>query len=635
MSVATQNKACSPRPDQRVEAVKLSVGNAEKLKQMVSDFTSVDRPGTSTDFSKSVTKILSTIAAPHGTEQKEVLRIIGVAKGAVTALGRQANGPDQDLRIQAIRFTEEVGKALALPQTNTAPEANKNINDRIIYESKGDRTEYVKFFLDSLESKERSNWNSVNLVTAMYRLCSSDPNWASRTYGRHVAETFIEAFLDISRREALDAQSLCTLSPCVPHVLNALSRTSSKNSGVEKDFIEGLGKAVVTISQLPDATFVQDKILLPLRHLKSHTLTDQAATSLCGYVAKVNEVVAQVRFADTIELTAMTFHGLNGISSWHKSTESQADLVSVLSSLNNRLEKSTVPFNSITAGSIVYGLRGMDVRALNQDACKEVARTLRLAASKINRMPPGEPLNYKAVGSIMCGLTVCLDTKEGPVYNATKELCKAVQARLPTEMRTMEDLGLLCGALLPLRRHFNEHKPLINAIFADIDRAPKHLLITDRGDRGHLVSWQTIQQAYALFERRIPIEVQRKLVTLEPFAQKESSVSKSESRVADWVRDIPGVRLNSSRYVDGFEIDISFTVGSPSAPHHINIEVDGSHHKEPAQELCDSLRDIYLRKVRGWQVVRIPSSADQEFVTEYVRNIVEQYRLGAPQPVKV
>lgn len=57
-------------------------------------------------------------------------------------------------------------------------------------------------------------------------------------------------------------------------------------------------------------------------------------------------------------------------------------------------------------------------------------------------------------------------------------------------------------------------------------------------------------------------------------------------------------QVECARLVDGFDLDLYF----PEVK--VNVEVDGLHHREPAQQLRDMRRDRHLEQHHGIQIFR-------------------------------
>lgn len=76
-----------------------------------------------------------------------------------------------------------------------------------------------------------------------------------------------------------------------------------------------------------------------------------------------------------------------------------------------------------------------------------------------------------------------------------------------------------------------------------------------------------------------------------------------------WAQNHPGVTISPVRFQDGFELDILIEP-------NINIEVDGSFHREPAKAVSDKLRDEHLSSNPGpgLRIIRVRSDiSESEF----------------------
>ena len=453
-------------------------------------------------------------------------------------------------------------------------------------------------------------WNSVNIVTALYKLNDVDPKWYTKPHAQPLAEALISKLAQIADKQVFDARSVANLAEAAPALFKYLERANPKNPVLEKRFIGALARAVENSSELPNETYADKSFLLPMREIRSCNLSPEGAAALCSYVAKLNHLFSQVSYCNYLPTIAATFHAFNGVSSWINTPDSERKLTLMLTNLNDRLAKSPQPLEQIAAASIIYGLRGLDVRRLGSDAINQITRTMRFVTDGITNMPSAVKLDHKALSSIAHGLIVPLTMGEGGIQRATRDLLSAVEKRLPPETSTFDQLGALCGTLTTIRPHWSEHSSLVKALFADIKQAAHQPLLYNKIDTKHHIAWQVIQQAFSLYGETLPSRLQDTIDSLAPYVTSNLSLTQSEARVRAWVSAHPGVRVLDTIFQDGFELDL--LIGYKDRL--VNIEVDGRHHNGPCQKIIDDVRDAHLMATREYEIVRIANSATEEQV---------------------
>jgi hypothetical protein len=348
-----------------------------------------------------------------------------------------------------------------------------------------------------------------------------------------------------------------------------------------------------------------------MRDISSRFLTREGAEALCTYVAKLNHLLSQMSHREHLPTVAATFHAMNGISSWAFTPNSDAKLTVMLTNLNDRLSKCTAGMNSITAGSIIYGLKGLDVEHLSPEAHEEVARTIRLVAQGLTRLPPGESLDHAGVSSIVHGLTTSLAVKDGIVAHATAKLLEAVEQRIPRAATRMDEVGALAGALVTLKPNAERYPSLCEKLFSAIAEPSTGRLTYYQGESRDKIAWQVLQQAYALHGVEMPESIQRFITNFEAPVVESRRQNLSEQRIEAYLKEYPNATLLNLAYQDGFEIDLVIRVGQTI----VNVEVDGGYHDEPAKRIADAQRDEHLQsKLQrfNFTIVRVPSNASQE-----------------------
>jgi hypothetical protein len=466
--------------------------------------------------------------------------------------------------------------------------------------------EFVQFLSSKLADKSQ-RWNSVNIVTALYKLCDLDQNWPSRVFGQAIGEQFINKLAVIADKQIFDGQSVCNLAARAPSLIEVVGRMNPHNPILEKRLFGALGKAVEYTNQKPGEQYADKAFLLPLREITSRNLSKEGGAALCGYVAKLNNLFSHMAYARNLRTIADTFHALNGISSWALHPDSDAKLTIMLRNLNDRLQKSLQTIDAVSAGSIIYGLKGLEVGALSQEAVEQVARTMRLVADRLNRLPLHTTINYQSLSAMIKGLSTSLQLNEGPAYRASQDLLIAIQERLPRHIANFDDLGCACGALVTLRPHIAHHTNFTKKLMREVILGSATRLPFTRYERADYIAWQVTQQAFALYREPMPHSLQNIIQTMAPTVIGSANPSRSELRVAEWARAHPGVTIEKTRFQDGFELDILINK-------NINIEVDGAFHREPAKVIADQVRDehLSLKPNPGLRIIRVPSTITRQ-----------------------
>jgi hypothetical protein len=516
----------------------------------------------------------------------------------------------QEYRRYALAFAEAGRNAFAVPSWKPKTPASIALVQRIhekASEAQGEGPRALHTFgcfLASALPSEGASWNPVTFVTALRLLNDINREWVKKTLAPRLCEQLIVKLHTIANKEVFDGQAICHLTQGAPALADAVVRLRPRNPQLEKMLFHALSKAVEFLDEKPDERYADRSFLFPLRALSSRNLTNEGAAALCTYVAQVNHLLSQMSYRDHLSTIAGTFHAINGISSWALSPDSDAKATLLLTNLNDRLSRTPFPMGSIAAGSIIYGMRGLDLPKLSPEARSQAARTMHLLAEKIATMPPGNLLSCQAVSSIVHGLTVTLSTGDGQFQRPARKLLNVMHRRLPSELLDIDQIGAMTGALVTLHPYHSQYRNLCDDLFALIENAPQEATSFAIEDPRNLIAWQTIQHAYSLFGTQMP-------PSLTPFVegyrhQVESMrrYNLSEQRILGFVRQYPGVITLNTPYIDGFEIDVLARRGGTL----INIEVDGAYHSDPGKKIADAQRDDHLRRKLSeynFEIVRV------------------------------
>ena len=608
------------------QALFVSLESKLKLDQITADYIGGLPVGGTSEFRGRVDAIVDRLSEIDKYADPSIHKVFCQVNGQLSQLSAKATASMSDeqrreaqenflYRDHALKFAGEGMRLFSVPTIEKPMSEHFSLNAELDERAKRATTaldpekgtlEFVQFLSAKLTDKNQ-RWNSVNVVTALYKLCDLDPNWPHRVFGPAIGEQIINKMAIVADKQVFDGHSVCNLAARAPALIDVLGRMTPQNPILEKRLFGALSKAVEYTREKPGEQYADKAFLLPLREIASRNLSDEGGAALCAYVAKLNHLFSHMTYARNLSTIASTFHALNGISSWALHPDSDAKLTITLRNLNERLQRSTQLIDSVSAGSIIYGLKGLDVGALSPEAVEQIARTMRLVADKLNKLPLEATINYASVSSIIKGLSTSLQVHEGPAYRASQELLTAVQERLPRKINSFNDLGCACGALVTLRPHIAHHTEFIKRVFTEVTAASATPLSFDRRDRADSIAWQVTQQAFALYRQPMPRSLQDIISTMAPSVVGLATPTKSELRIADWARSHPGVKIEEARFQDGFELDILIHP-------NINIEVDGTFHREPAKVIADRVRDDHLsaKPNPGLRIIRVPSTITRQ-----------------------
>ncbi len=516
----------------------------------------------------------------------------------------------QEYRRYALAFAEAGSNAFAVPIRKPKTQAHIALHQRIhekASEAQGEGATashaFARFLATALPA-ERAPWNPVTFVTALRLLNDLDPEWNRKGFAPQLCEQLIAKLHTIANKELFDGQAICHLTQGAPALADAVARLRPRNPQLEKMLFNSLSKAVEFLEEKPDERYADRSFLFPLRALSSRNLTNEGAAALCAYVAQVNHLLSQMSYRDNLSTIAGTFHAINGISSWALSPDSDAKVTLLLTNLNDRLSKTPFPMGSISAGSIIYGLKGLDLPNLSPEACSQAARTMNLLAEKIATMPPDHLLSYQAVSSIVHGLTVTLSTGEGAFERPAQNLLNVMHRRLPLELLDIDQISAMTGALVTLHPYQRQYHNLCDDLFALVENAPEDATSFATEDQRSLIAWQTIQHAYSLFDTQMPPSLTAFVEGSRHRIESMRRYNLTEQRVLAFVRQYPGLIPLNTPYIDGFEIDILARRGDTL----VNIEVDGAYHSDPGKKIYDAQRDDHLRSrlsEYNFEIVRV------------------------------
>lgn len=516
----------------------------------------------------------------------------------------------QEYRRYALAFAEAGTNAFAVPTYKPKTPANIELYQRIHEKASEAQAEgprasqtFGRFLASALPS-EGASWNPVTFVTALRLLNDLDPEWNRKSFAPQLCEQLITKLHSVANKEVFDGQAICHLTQGAPALADAVVRLRPRNPQLEKMLFNSLSKAVEFLEEKPEERYADRSFLFPLRALSSRNLTNEGAAALCSYVAQVNHLFSQMSYRDHLSTIAGTFHALNGISSWALSPDSDAKVTLLLTNLNDRLSRTPFQMESIAAGSIIYGLKGLDLPNLSPEARTQAARTMHLLAERIATMPPEHLLAYQAVSSIVHGLTVALSLGEGQFQRPVQKLMNVMHHRLPSELLDIDQIGAMTGALVTLHPYQHHYRNLCEDLFGLIENAPQEATSFSLEDPRYLIAWQTIQHAYSLFDIPMPPSLTAFVEGSRHRIESTRRYNRSEQRVLGFVRQYPGVIPLDTPYIDGFEIDILARRGDTL----VNVEVDGAYHTDPGKKIADAQRDEHLRKKLSeynFEVVRV------------------------------
>lgn len=596
-----------------------SVAVTAKLQHHLETFKTTRPTGAAEEFQRKIDAILAPLQAIEAPDTRSLNRAFNVAQGQLVQLGKQTNPENQMLRAAALEFARKGLETFNVAKTVPATSHDIDLNRTIGEKSRIGTGHFLAYLSSELQANSSTNWRSVNTVTALYNLSKYHPYWAKDPSAPVVARLIIERLDVLSNHETFSAHTVCNLAGALPSLASVFTAHRISDPALESKLFQGLTRAIENLPEFPGEQYVKESFLMPMREVNTLALTDEGSTALCAYVDRLNTLVSRIKYINSLETIATTFHGINGIFAWHVSEQNQAHLTSVLGSLNDRLEKNTEPMLDIPAGSILYGLRGIDVAKLGTEAQAEVARTLTIVAEKLAAKPPGETFCAVTINSMFTGLTTCISTLTEPIKSATVGLVDSITMRLPDAPVKLSDLGLLCGAMVLVRRTYQHHAPSMTRLRDVIDATNTRALTFDRLSYSNHIAWQNIHQMYALYERQMPATLRAKLAAMNGPVSETVHTSNSERRIGAIISDNPAFVINPEKFDSGFELDFQLHIRGTNR--RINIEVDGVFHKEPTQRLMDNLRDAFFRRA-GWEIYRVRSDASKKEVMDLLNSII-------------
>jgi hypothetical protein len=591
-----------------------------KRDHLFEQYKSTRPTGATEDFQRRIGEILAPVEASAISDTRALNRVFCVAQGQLIQLGKQANPENQALRTAALNLARQGLEVFSIAKTVPATTIDVDLNRTVGDKSRLGTGEFLSFLAAELSPSSRSKWSPVNTVTALYNLSKFHPGWVREPSAPIVARLLIEKIDTLSGQETFNAHTVCNLAHSIPSISSVFRAQRMKDPVLESKLFNGLTRAIENLPEFPDEQYVKESFLMPLREVNTLALSDEGASALCAYTNRLNQLVSRIKYINSLETISISYHGLNGIFAWHTSDENQARLTSTLKNLNDRLEQNSEALTDIPAGSILYGLRGIETSKLGPDAQAEVARTLTLVAEKLMTKPQGETFRALTINSMITGLTTTLSTHTEPIHSATIALLDEMTLRLPEPPKNLTDLGLLCGALVVLRRSYSHHVEHINRFRHVVDQTNAHTVIFNRQNPSDQIAWHNIHQMYALYERQMPEALKNKLTSMDDALNRAQQPSWSERRIGAAIKNVPGIIISEAKFEFGFEMDFKVRVHGQNR--RINIEVDGVHHKEPAHRLMDNLRDAFFRRA-GWEVYRVSADANQQEITKLVTSIVK------------
>jgi len=605
------------------EAPRLPDNQRERLDHFLNQYHDNQPLGGTPEFRVRISEIVDALDHLKSPTSRDISDTINKVHGQLVQLGKPKDPGDRALRVHALDFLKELKGVFAVPKAHQALPRDYSLSNTLdSLKREKDPNKLAKFLISELGPNSRLVWNSVNLVTGIYNLSQMDPGWPHASFALPLAEAFTQALTKVSAKDSFDRHSTSNLFNTLPRIIEALERAHPPRPILETSLIKTASRIIDDLQGVPNPEYVRNFFLYPLRDLKTCNLSPEAGVAACGLVARVTELLSRVRDSDSLEVIAMTFHALNGVSSWTHNDEGQLRLTTILSDLNRRLEQNSSPLCSISIGSILYGLKGINHSSLNHDSEAQVSKTLTLMAEKIASLPPDQVLNARCISSAFHSLTVATTVREGPVAKATQDLLAAIEPRIPRSVETLEDLGHMASALIPLSATRRTRIKLIKTLFESVDRsATTNLKPTSEGN-ADLISWQTTKQMYALYDTPLPAALAAVLAPLNDSVQHTISTSNSERRIADWIVKDYRVSVLRVPFEDGYNLDIAIQLPTTRGTlKKINIEVDGPHHNEPIQRALDVIRDQHLN-LKGWSILRIPTTATREEVRRMLDSLV-------------
>jgi hypothetical protein len=597
-----------------------------KITGLVFDLIERTPDGVTPAFSEKVSEILlDKLGSP--AENAKVLgrenacTLLRQAQGALAGLkaefDRQTPIADKNFRKSTMEQLEQMLTELQPAKPAIKEESslgNKKsdleLTKKILQAANLTREGYLDFLKEHLAPESATSWNAFNLIGAIEKLSYQHPDWIyDRKAAPLVASLLSDRLLSVSKQEglAITEKSFQVLSRVIPSVAAVFERQINKNPETESAFFKAAATLTSCTTPGNPPGVIDYRFFWPLNNITSAYLSPEGSAALCAYFDQVHQVAGKVNGAENLSTIDSAFRSLKGVTCWADTEQNQQHLKSILTNLNQRLEKNKETITSEALGGILSGLRGIDGKRLAPQVQRELAKTLLLVSIRVSKME--EVPTLKALCKGIHGVAPSLGVTTEPLKSAVSSLMGEFLRRLPEAPKKMSELGYACGALNELVPHVGSFRGLATALWHDVvQRVDYRNFGCDRTSDEDLIAWAVVQQAHLQYSASIPPGLERRLNSLTPNATRMAHDlgSKSENRIAAMLATINGVVVGDKKLLHGFESDRTFTV--EGCPGVWGLEVDGSTHLAPGEREKGRRKEGVFAEF-GIRVVRVPSNA--------------------------
>ncbi len=570
-------------------------------------------------------KVEGPLAKLKTVDSKSAISFLNALKGAITSmhaeLSRDPDPGDTRLRTEALALLEKRIKSLKGENPEMVAKENAATGKAILQNASGDRDAYLSWLATSMAPSSSMRWNASNTVTALFQLNIAHKGWSQASQASAVVSGIAQRLYAASQTPGVQigGWDLINITNNVVSVYEVLISPQQKNPETEQKFFDGAARLLRAVSEAPPPVDIQKKVISPLTRIETCILTEDGAVAACGYTAAVIDATEKLPGFEKLAVVATQFRALGGISSWHFTQESQNYLNNTLSSLSRRLEASREPADSGQLSGILYGLRGVDGARISEDNQRIVAGIISQVSKRMGPWKEVPPI--AAVNAMVHGISTCLEVQSGEIKSAVDRLMVEIFKKVPEPPVTMTDLGYTCAMLVALSGQQQRFGKLIERLWENVDKARFQEMVFSRNSKSDAIACSIIRQAYGVYEKQFPLQLESKLSALSQAAERVTIGSTSQGRIAGFFDGMPGVERLNQTNEHGFDLDIPLRVTTSAGRSYLlNVEVDGKHHDQGGKELFDALRDRQVSK-HGWKICRVGLNFTKEEAKSLIRSL--------------
>jgi hypothetical protein len=414
--------------------------------------------------------------------------------------------------------------------------------------------QYLPWLVASMAKESPMRWDASNTITALFQLNLTCRGWTGHPQASEFVKGLAERLYSASNTPGVQIGQwdLVNLTNNVASVYSVLTGNAKKDPDTERKFFEGAARLLLTVTEAPPTSIdVQKKFVAPLSQIETCLLTKEGAVAACRYTAAVLDAIEKLPGSDKIGAISAQFRALGGISAWHFTSDTQGYLSRTLLSLSARLKANKEPVDSGTLWGIPYGLRGVDAANIS-DANKEIVAEI---ISQVSRRfdPWREVPSIAAVNGMVHGVSPCLAVERGELNKVVNDLMNKINTKAPAPPETIIGLGYTCAILVALSGQPHRFANLIETLWDNIESAPVGNMTFDRNDGSDAVASTIIEQAYSVYDKSVPAQLESKLEALSSKMRSSTRSSNVEEKITGFFQGMPDVTILQKQSQDGFE----------------------------------------------------------------------------------